>query len=542
MKKRILSIICVLALCLTLLPAGALAVDAHVSLSALEYEVERDNTVTITDCAEGARGDLAIPETIDGYKVKKIDTSAFEGCEQITNIAIPNTVTTIMRNAFWGCDGLAEIVIPDSVTYLGDSVCKYCENLQRVVLGEGIKKLSDKNFASCPKLRDVKLPSGLKEIGRYAFNCCDSLTSITLPNNLKYIGSDAFAYSGLTSIVIPDSVEEIRASAFAGCDSLKSVKLGSGMKKIGGNAFMKCTSLENIVIPDSVTNMAGNVFESCTKLKTVTIGGGVKELTGNNFSNCLCLETITFREGVERIKNQASGSANIPNINTLYLPSSLVEIESGCFKKCPNIRDIYYSGTAYSWGGVAIGLGNDPIFSEQVNMHYVPFSDTQVGEYYYDPMVWAIDKGITVGTSNTTFSPYDTCTQGQILTFMYRAAGEPPVSGGSGYTNEKITPGQYYYNALLWADRQGIVTDMDLDPDAPCRRSDVVTYLWRLNGKPAAGSVSFTDVPSGAAYYQAVAWAVAQGITMGTTDTTFSPGDACTRAQIVTFLHRAFAK
>lgn len=468
MKKRILSVICILALCLGLLPAGALAVEPHVSLSALSCEAGEDGTLTITDCAEGARGDLYIPETIDGYKVTAIGAEAFMDCRQITSISIPDTVTAIGSKAFMECDSLAEIVIPDSVTELGDSTCRYCDNLLRVVVGKGVSKLIGYDFANCSKLNDVNLSDGLREIGSYT--------------------------------------------------------------------FMECTSLENIVIPDSVTNMYQRVFDRCRQLKTATIGGGVKTLPSGTFEFCPALETIIIREGVERIENFLNYRST--NVKTLYLPSSLVEIEAGCFKECTDIRDIYYNGTAYAWGGVAIGLDNDPILSDEVTVHYVPFSDIHAGDYYFSPMVWAIDKGITNGTSDTTFSPHNTCTQAQILTFLYRAAGSPPVSGGSGYTNESITPGKYYYNALLYC--HDIVMDRDLDPEAPCCRSDVVTYLWRLNGKPKTGTASFGDVPTSADFYEAVAWAVDEGITDGTSDTTFSPKDICTRAQIVTFLYRAF--
>jgi len=538
MKKKILSVICVLALCLGLLPAGTLAVDSHVSLSALEYKIEAGKTVTITDCAEGARGDLVIPDTIEGCSVTKIDQRAFLECKQITSIKIPETVTNIGIWAFSHCESLAEIVIPDSVTMMGHGICNGCENLQLAVVGKGLKSLPSSTFAHCPKLNDVRLSDSITEIGDWAFEECESLTSINLPNSLKTVRKDAFEGSGLTSIKIPDSVEYLGDYAFGNCYNLKSVRLGSGLKRMEKDVF-KSTALESVVIPDNVKSMGRSDFYDCNKLKTVTIGG-VETVPDGTFVGCESLETMILREGVKRIEKCFTKGDD--GLKSLYLPSSLVEIETGCFEYSTNIRDIYYNGTPYSWGGVAIGLKNDPILSDQVTMHYIPFSDTQPGEYYYDPMVWAIDEGITNGTSKTTFSPYDTCTQGHILTFLYRAAGKPAVSGGNNFTNEIITPGKYYYNAMLWAAEQGIVTNMGLDPEAPCSRSDVVTYLWRFSGKPSTGSASFTDVPSSAAYYQAVAWAVDQGITKGTGGGKFSPDKTCNRAEIVTFLNRAFVR
>ncbi|MBR5793012.1 MAG: S-layer homology domain-containing protein [Ruminiclostridium sp.] len=169
------------------------------------------------------------------------------------------------------------------------------------------------------------------------------------------------------------------------------------------------------------------------------------------------------------------------------------------------------------------------------------FLDVPTGNYAYDPVVWAVKEGITNGTSATTFSPDQTCTQGQILTFLWRAVGQPKATIANPFTNSTVTSGQYYYNAMLWAYEQGIVTSKSLDPNASCQRSDVALYLWRLAGSPTASGATFSDVSPSTPYAQAVAWAVKEGITNGTSATTFSPSATCTRGQIVTFLYRDMA-
>jgi len=169
------------------------------------------------------------------------------------------------------------------------------------------------------------------------------------------------------------------------------------------------------------------------------------------------------------------------------------------------------------------------------------FVDVSQSHYAYDPVVWAVKEGITNGTSATTFSPDQTCTQGQILTFLWRAVGQPKATIANPFTNSAVTSGQYYYNAMLWAYEQGIVTSKSLNPNAGCQRSDVALYLWRLAGSPAAVGATFSDVSSSAPYAQAVAWAVQEGITNGTSSTAFSPSATCTRGQIVTFLYRDMA-
>ncbi len=168
------------------------------------------------------------------------------------------------------------------------------------------------------------------------------------------------------------------------------------------------------------------------------------------------------------------------------------------------------------------------------------FKDVKAGEYYCEPVAWAVDAGITTGTTATTFSPNETCTQAQILTFLWRAAGEPQATVSNPYTNAAVADGQYFYTPLLWAWEKGMVSDAAFNPNADCRRSDVVTYLWKLADKPLAAAANFTDVADGADYAEAVAWAVEKGVTTGTTATTFGPTETCTRGQIVTFLWRYF--
>ena len=167
------------------------------------------------------------------------------------------------------------------------------------------------------------------------------------------------------------------------------------------------------------------------------------------------------------------------------------------------------------------------------------FSDVAAKDWFADSVRWAIEKGITNGTSSTAFSPNDTCTQEQIITFLYRANGTPATSISNPYAD--VTANAWYYDAVRWGYQNGLRKDASFGVAKPCSRSDVVFYLWTLAGKPApTKAAAFTDVPDGASYAQAVAWAVEKGITTGTGAAAFSPNDTCTRAQIVTFLYRAY--
>ena len=171
-----------------------------------------------------------------------------------------------------------------------------------------------------------------------------------------------------------------------------------------------------------------------------------------------------------------------------------------------------------------------------------PFTDVLPGSYYHDAVLWAVENNITAGTSATTFSPGASCTRAQSVTFLWRAAGSPaPKTRTMPFTDVKA--GSYYYDAVLWAVENGITkgtSETAFSPDAVCSRAQIVTFLWRSQNAPAAGAVNpFTDVKADAYYADAVLWAVKENVTKGTTDTTFSPNADCTRAQIVTFIWRA---
>ena len=171
----------------------------------------------------------------------------------------------------------------------------------------------------------------------------------------------------------------------------------------------------------------------------------------------------------------------------------------------------------------------------------INFRDVKQSDYYYDAVKWAVEKGITEGTSATTFSPNVSCTRAQMVTFLWRAAGSPvPKSTTNPFKD--ISSTDYFYNAVLWAVENDITTGTGADtfsPNAKVNRAQTVTFLYRVAGSPASGSSSFSDVPESAYFAKAVAWADANDITNGTSNVKFSPNADCTRGQIVTLLYRA---
>ena len=185
--------------------------------------------------------------------------------------------------------------------------------------------------------------------------------------------------------------------------------------------------------------------------------------------------------------------------------------------------------------------GKVSVEAEFVKTVATSFADVPANAYFADAVKWAVDKGITNGLSDTMFGPYESCTRAQIVTFLWRAAGSPEPKTASSFTDVPVST--YYAKAVAWAVENGItngMTETTFAPDATCTRGQSVTFLYRALKGTASGSANFTDVKSDAFYADAINWAVANNVTNGTSNTTFSPNADCTRAEIVTFLYRAY--
>ena len=199
------------------------------------------------------------------------------------------------------------------------------------------------------------------------------------------------------------------------------------------------------------------------------------------------------------------------------------------------------SDTEYTFVMPAGKVEITPSFVKQAEEPSRVFVDVKTGDYFYDAVLWAVEKGITNGTSAETFSPEDPCTRAQIVTFLWRAAGLPVVNYAMDLSD--VAGDAYYAEAVRWALSEGITTgtsDHTFSPDAVCTREQAVTFLWRAAGSPAvSGESAFEDVGADAYYARAVAWAAQNGVTNGISQALFGTGSDCTRAQIVTFLYRA---
>lgn len=390
---------------------------------------------------------------------------------------------------------------------------------------------------------EVTIPDGVTVIGDAVFWGRTDLTKVTIPDSVREIVSDAFIYcSGLTQVILGENVECIGAGAFQECSSLTEVNIPKSVWKIGGCAFEGTPWAESqgdfiiangilfayqgaggiITVPEQVTIIGESAF-GVDRSIGITLPDGVCEIREEAFRWCPDLVYVTIPSSVTKIGND------------VFFPYAMDDVEH----ELTGSITIY--GEAGSYAARYAEEMGIPFMDGEPELQTI-FSDVKPDDYFFWPVTWAVEQGIVFGTGDRKFSPAWTCSLGEIMTFLWRGSGfpqEPWEEIENPY--EDIDHG-YYFNAALWAHQQGMASGPYFRPDTPCTRAMTVDYLWQMEGCPEPTSFAeFADVPADAPYAKAVAWAVEQRITNGTSATEFSPEMTCTRGQIVTFLYRALA-
>ena len=472
--------------------------------------------------------------------------------------------------AFSGCPGLTKLTFTSPMEEYGSLEC--LPGLKECVLPEGMVRIPSRFFAECTALERVSIPKTVTSIGGQAFNDCAALQSIQLPEGLSVIEEWAFVdCSALKHINLPSTLTEIGGLAFCRCSSwCDEVVVPSGVRILPKWAFLGCDSLTSITLPDTLEEIGEWCFAHSSGLTTLAIPAGVKTIGENAFYECENLSWIILPSGLTAISEWMFG--NDKKLDTVGIPRSVKQIDYYAFGGCWFLRDVYYEGTEAEWNQIKVDNTEQwNRYLLEANIHFnsdlskMPkpqdrqedrptppapgkpvggFADVFEGDYYADPVLWAVqhDPQITNGTSETTFSPAQPCTRAQMVTFLWRAAGCPePKSAKNPFKDVKTK--DYFCRAVLWAVEQGITngtSETTFSPSAPVTRAQTVTFLYRAAGSPkVSGKNPFADVPGGRYYTDAVLWAAQNGITRGTDEKRFSPEATCTRAQIVTFLYRA---
>ena len=556
--------------------------------------------------------------------VQNISAGAFSGCTALEKLSISDTVAQIDLNAFDGCTALAEFeVAADNKAFSSDGGVLFSadKELLRYPVGKsadyavpsGTVAIAGGAFKDCAKLESLVIPDSVTAIGKSAFENCAALKRITLPKSITTL--EALTFSGcaaLAEIALPDGLKTLGEKVFSGCAALKSVRIPAEVTVIPTEAFYGCSSLESITIPKSVSHINERAFDGCTALKKVDYLGSdtdwsqVTKETGNNvLANAEKSFTRTDHEH--------------KYTDTVIPPTCT---ERGCtvhLCACGDKREDSYTpplGHSYK-GGICVRCGIlDPNGDTQHEHDFIPTVTKPTcltegfttyacscGECYTKDYVSAVghktqlQNAKAAGCLTGGYTGDEVCTfcgkvfkQGSVIFALGHdpqpARVKAPTCTESGYTGDLICmrcgdmtqigktvaaaghkffggvcsvcgakgaeaapefddvkPGAFYFDAVQWAVKNGITNGTGkntFSPNTVCSRYQIVMFLWRAAGQPEAkAAVSFADVKPGDIFYEAVQWAVERGITKGTSSTSFSPFAPCTRGQIVTFLHRS---
>ena len=532
------------------------------------------------------------------YGIPKIGESAFSQCESLSRAVIPSSVNEILMSAFYNCFNLREIeftgtqqqwenmrietwedepvILNVPVTYTGidmdDGLLRYvidgrsgkialcgatragenatfleipteidgkpvdyiapyaftdCSNLRAAVLPEGITTLPSKAFYDCYRLTSIQLPESLTEIGAYAFERCESLRQILLPENLTELGEGAFSGCvSLESIRIPNGITEIPANTFQNNEKLSQLELPDGVTAIGDNAFRMCESLTALNLPDNLERIGISAFSECSALASVTIPESVSEISYAAFENCTDLRWI-------------------------HLPAGLKTFDGGALSGCSRLTGIFYDGSESQWQSIWGTEYLRDYCSAPIYYNCAPvvgrFLDVRASDWFKDAVAYVYENNLMNGTSDEIFSPSGSLTRGQLVTILYRIAGEPGTIMSTSFSD--VPSGKYYSNAVAWASANGIVNgyaDGTFKPNNIVTREQIATILYRYAGSPAVtGTLSFPDAATAGNYAKdALLWATQEELINGVKSngvTCLSPKSTATRAQIATIIMRYLA-
>ena len=328
------------------------------------------DTCNITGVKDKTVSEIIIPDY-----VTSIGSNAFRGCNSLASITLPfigasrtansgydkvfgyifgytttssdSSVSGATYQRYYGGKyyhyyipaSLKTVILSDSVTSIGSYAFKNCSGLTNITIPDSVTSIGSSTFNGCSGLTSVTIPDSVTSIGAAAFSECSCLTSVTIPNSVTSIGDYAFYNcSGLTSVTIPNSVTSIGRETFNGCSGLTSVTIGNSVTMIGGGAFYKCTGLTSVTIPDSVTGISFNAFGNCSGLTSVTIPDSVTSIGDGAFKNCSGLTSVTIGKGVTSIGSSAFEGCS--GLTSVTISDSVTSIGSYAFSGCSGLTTV----------------------------------------------------------------------------------------------------------------------------------------------------------------------------------------------------------
>lgn len=556
--------------------------------------------------------------------VQNISAGAFSGCTALEKVSISDTVAQIDLNAFDGCTSLAAFEVAEG-------------NKAFLSVG-GVLFSADKELLRCPvgKSADYTVPSGTVAIAGGAFKDCSKLESLVIPDSVISIGESAFENcAALKRITLPKSITKLEALTFSGCATLAEIALPDGVKTLGEKVFSGCAALKSVKIPAEVTVIPTEAFSGCSSLESITIPKSVSHINERAFDGCTALKKVDYlgsdtdwsqvtKETGNSVLDNAEKSFTRTDHEHKYTDTVIPPTctERGCtvhLCACGDKREDSYTpplGHSYK-GGICVRCGIlDPNKDTPHKHDFIPIVTKPTcltegfttytcscGECYTKDYVSAVghktqlQNAKAAGCMTGGYTGDEVCTvcgkvfkQGSVIFALGHdpqpARVKAPTCTESGYTGDLICmrcgdmtqigktvaaaghkffggvcsvcgakgaeaapkfddvkSGAFYFDAVQWAVENGITNGTGkntFSPNNVCSRYQIVMFLWRAAGQPEAkAAVSFADVKPGDIFYEAVQWAVERGITKGTSSTIFSPFAPCTRGQIVTFLYRS---
>ncbi len=361
--------------------------EVHITDLAAWFEIDFGMSLIASNCAlylnDALLTDLTVPEG-----VTSIGARAFANCRQLTSVTLPSSLLSIGDGAFSYCGKLKSVEGLRGT--IGDRAFKGCTSLKTIDLAEGVVSIGEEAFYDCSALESVTFPRSLSSIGKNAFNFCAGLksvhltdlyawckvqicdnnslpsygavyylngariTELELPDGVTAVGDYAFfGFSDLTSVILPDSVASIGKASFSRCRNLQSIRFPKGLISIGESAFSGCSALANAAIPSEVIEIGAYAFSGCSSLTSIELPKGINAIENDTFSNCDSLTEIRIPQGVTRIGRQAFLYCG--KLLSVSIPDSVTSIEESAFKNCKKLQTIVYCGTENQWNSVKKG-------------------------------------------------------------------------------------------------------------------------------------------------------------------------------------------
>ena len=419
----------------------------------------------------------------------------------------------------------------------------WTDKIQAIIVGNGITRIGAHTADLCTKLQEMDLPEGLTEIGTSAFAGCAGLSHIFLPSTLESIGDQAFAGcaasdGGLQYINFPDGLKSIGASAFSN-DPLAAAVLPQSLESVGENAFAG-TSIHELTIPGGAA-IGRQAFQSCPNLASVTVENGVTELPEHCFDGCRLLAELELPASIETVGSCAvKGTA----LTALTLPSD---------DEYEFVGWVDDDGTLYTAEEVMQNNGNIGTLYSSWLRTWVEgrFTDVKETAWYHDAVQFCYQAELMNGMSETIFDPNGSATRGQVVTVLWRLAGEPAAKD-SDFSD--VAGGKYYSTAVAWAADNGITTgypDGTFRPNNAVTRQEFLTFLFRFTEAWAGKQPSSCDLDPladfadrdkvGSWAQSAECWSVAAGLQEGSLENGvlyLNPTQSIKRSEMAAFLMR----